>query len=131
MNGAPAAATLGVLLLSGGHERAHYALVVATGAAALGRAVTLFATNAGCRLLLRDPTPLLADPREALLAARGVAGIGPLLEAAAELGVRRIACEAGLRAEGLSDAALAEGVEAAGIATFLAAVGAGGQIVSL
>ena len=29
---------LGVLLISGGHDRAHYAFVLATGAAALGRA---------------------------------------------------------------------------------------------
>jgi predicted peroxiredoxin len=122
---------LGVLLLSGGHERAHYALVLATGAAAIGRPAILFATNAGCRLLLR-PTPadLLADPREAALAARGVAGIGTLIEAAGELGVRRIACEAGLRAEGLAEAPLAEGVEVAGVVTFLGAVGAG-QIVAL
>jgi peroxiredoxin family protein len=28
---------LGILLISGGHERAHYALVIATAAAALGR----------------------------------------------------------------------------------------------
>lgn len=112
---------LGVLLLSGGHERAHYALVVATGAAAIGREVTLFATNAGCALLLSAP-PLRDDPREALLAARGVAGIGTLLDAAAELGIRRIACEAGLRAEALSAADLAPGVDVAGIATFLAAV---------
>jgi uncharacterized protein len=121
--------TLGILLLSGGHERAHYALVLATGAAALGRQVVFFATNAGCRLLL-DPTPLLDDAREALLAARGVAGIGILLPAASELGVRRIACEAGLRAEALLGAALAPGVEVAGVATFLAALG-DGQVVSL
>lgn len=120
---------LGILLLSGGHERAHYALVLATGAAALGREVVLFATNAGCRLFL-EPTPLLSDPREELLEARGVAGIGTLLEAAAELGLRRIACEAGLRAEDLAGAALAPGVEVAGVATFLAALG-DGQIVSL
>lgn len=120
---------LGVLLLDGSHDRAHYALVVATGAAAIGRDVTLFATNAGCRLLLADP-PLLADPREALLAARGVAGIATLLAAAAELGLRRIACEAGLKAEGLEAAALAPGVEVAGIVTFLGAVG-NGQIVTL
>jgi peroxiredoxin family protein len=122
-------APLGVLLLSGGHERAHYALVVAAGAAALGREVTLFATNAGCRLLL-DPTPLLEDAREAALAERGVATITALLPAAAELGVRRIACEAGLRAEDLAGAALAPGVEVAGVATFLAAVG-DGQILTL
>lgn len=121
--------SLGVLLIGGTHERAHYALVVATGAAALGRDVTLFATNAGCRLFL-DDSPLLSDPREALLADRGVAGIGALLEAAVELGVRRMACEAGLRAEGLTGAMLTPGVETAGIATFLSAVGAG-QILTL
>jgi peroxiredoxin family protein len=120
---------LGVLLLSGGHERAHYALVMAAGAAALGRDAVLFATNAGCRLFL-DPTPLLADPREAALEARGVAGIGTLLAAASDLGLRRIACEAGLKAEDLAGQPLAPGVEVAGVATFLSAVG-DGQMVSL
>ncbi len=120
---------LGVLLESGGHARAHYALVVAAGAAALGRDVTIFATNAGC-LLFADPCPLLADGREAEIAARGVAGIATLLPACAELGIRRIACEAGLKAEGLAGMALAPGVEVAGIATFLDAVG-DGQIVTL
>jgi predicted peroxiredoxin len=46
------------------------------------------------------------------------------------LGVRLIACEAGLRLAALDAAALLPGVEVAGIATFLAAVG-GGQIISL
>lgn len=120
---------LGVLLESGTHRRAHYALVVAAGAAALGRDVTLFATNAGCTLLL-DPCPLLEDAREAAIAARQVAGIGTLLPACAELGLRIIACEAGLKAEGLAGRRLAAGVEVAGIATFLDAVG-DGQIVTL
>ena len=120
---------LGVLLLSGDHDRAHYALVLATGAAALGREVVLFATNAGCRLLLA-PSPLLDDPREAHLAARGVATIATLLDAASDLGIRRIACEAGLKAEDLAGAPLAEGVEVAGVVTFLTAVGAG-QVVTL
>lgn len=121
--------SLGILLLSGGHERAHYALVLATGAAAIGREVVLFATNAGCRLF--DATrPLEADPRETLLAERGVAGLGTLLAAAGELGIRRIACEAGLRAEGMELAALAPGVEVAGVVTFLSAVGPG-QMISL
>ncbi len=123
------AAPLGILLLSGGHERAHYALVLATGAAALGRNVMLFATNAGCRLLT-EPCPLLQDGREAALASRGVAGIATLLEAAADLGIRRIACEAGLRAEDIPAGRLAPGVELAGVATFLAAVG-DGQFLTL
>lgn len=122
-------APLGVLLLSGEHDRAHYALVLATGAAAIGREVVVFATNAGCRLF-DAARPLQSDPREALLEGRGVAGIGTLLAAAEELGIRRIACEAGLRAEGLEAAALRPGVEVAGVVTFLGAVGAG-QIVTL
>ena len=120
---------LGVLLISAGHERAHYALVLATGAAAVGRQVVLFATNAGCRLF-EAARPLESDPREALLAERGVAGLGALLAAAEELGIRRIACEAGLRAESIQPASLRAGVEVAGVVTFLAAVGEG-QIVSL
>jgi uncharacterized protein len=120
---------LGILLRHGDHEAAHYALVLATGAAAVGRPVTLFATNAGCRLLLAE-SPLLTDDREALLAGRGVAPIATLLEAATDLGIRRIACEAGLRAEALEHAALAPGVEVAGVVSFLAAVG-DGQLIAL
>ncbi|WP_043339469.1 DsrE family protein [Belnapia moabensis] len=120
---------LGILLISGGHERAHYALMLATGAAALGREVTLFATNAGCRLLLADQ-PLLADPREAEVAARGVAGIATLLEAADDLGLHLLACEAGLRTEGLDSVPLRPSVTIAGIASFLAAIG-DGQMATL
>jgi uncharacterized protein len=46
------------------------------------------------------------------------------------MGVRMIACEAGLRAEGLDATRLIAGVEVAGVATFLAAVGAG-QIIAI
>ena len=120
---------LGILLLSGEHERAHYALIAATGAAALGRDVTLFATNRGCRLLLAA-RPLESEAREAGLESRGVAGIGTLLAAAEELGIRRIACEAGLRAEAIPARELLSGIEVAGVVTFLGAVGAG-QIVTV
>ncbi|MDB5373926.1 MAG: hypothetical protein JWP04_2568, partial [Belnapia sp.] len=105
---------LGILLISAGHERAHYALVLATGAAALGRDVTLFATNAGCRLFLAE-APLLADPREAALAEVGVAGLAVLLEAADDLGLRLLACEAGLRAERLVGMPLRPRVTVAGV----------------
>ncbi len=118
-----------MLLLSGAHDRAHYAFVLATGAAALGRDVTLFATNAGCRALLADWRSLEDAGRDAVIAGRGVAGLDVLRDAAAELGVRLIACEAGLRAEAIDPAALLPGVEVAGVATFLEAV-RGGQIVT-
>ena len=120
---------LGVLLLSGSHDRAHYAFVIATGAAALGRDVTLFATNAGCHVLLRDWRGLAGSSRDAVIAARGVAGLDVLREAAQDLSIRLIACEAGLRAEAIDPAALLPGVEVAGVATFLEAVGTG-QIVT-
>ena len=129
-SGAPSGKRLGVLLLSGAHDRAHYAFVVASGSAALGRAVTLFVTNAGCHALFQDWSGLADADRDARVMASGVAGLTDLREACVELGVRLIACEAGLRAEGLDAARLLPQVEVAGIATFLSAVG-DGQIVAI
>lgn len=121
---------LGILLISGTHERAHYAFVMASGAAALGRDVVLFATNAGCRALLRDWSGLENAERDASIQAKGVAGLEELREAALELNVRTIACEAGLRAENIDPASLLPTTEIAGVATFLSAIGSG-QIVTL
>ena len=112
---------LGILLISGEFDRAHYAFVLATGAAALGRAVTLFATNQGCHAMLADWSGLSGAGQDAVLTARGVAGLDVLRDAARELEIRMIACEAGLRGAAL---------EVAGVATFLAAVG-DGQFLSL
>jgi predicted peroxiredoxin len=53
-----------------------------------------------------------------------------LREASIELGVRLIACEAGLRAEGIDPALLLPTVKIAGVATFLSEVGSG-QVISL
>ncbi len=118
---------LGVLLISAGHARAHYAFVVATAAAAIGRVVTLFATNQGCQALCADLGWAADD--DALATTRGVARLSELRSAAAELGVRLIACEAGLRLAEIS-AELAEGVEVAGVVTFLEAT-RGGQVITL
>ncbi len=126
----PAEPKLGILLLSGTHDRAHYAFVLATGAAALGRDVTLFATNAGCRALLADWTSLADAGRDERVTDSGVAGLDALRAAAVELRVRLLVCEAGLRAEALDDAPLLACVTVAGVVTFLQAVG-NGQIVSL
>jgi len=121
---------LGVLLLSGAHDRAHYAFVLASGAAAVGRTVTMFATNAGCHALLRDWSGLRDAGRDAVIESRGVAGLETLRDACIEMGVRLIACEAGLRSEAIDPAGLLPEVEVAGIATFLEDVGVG-QIVSI
>ncbi|MGH7049641.1 MAG: DsrE family protein [Acetobacteraceae bacterium] len=120
--------SLGILLLSGTHERAHYAFVLASGAAALGRRVVVFATNSGCHALLTDWSGLIGAERDALVQSRGVAGLDALRAAASELSVRLIACEAGLRAEALESAPLLAGVEVAGVATFLEAVGEGAML---
>ena len=119
----------GVLLLSGSHERAHYAFVLATGAAALGRTVTLFASNAGCRALLADWRTLDDPGRDARIVGRGVAGLDTLRDAAAELAIQLIACEAGLRAEAIDPAGLLPGVTVAGVAAFLDAT-RGGTVVT-
>lgn len=121
---------LGILLISGSHERAHYAFVLATAAAAMDRRVLLFATNEGCRALLDDWSGLAESGRDAAVRARGVAGLGELRDAAKALGVRHLACEAGLRLAAIDPATLAAGVEVVGAATFLEAV-AGGQVVTL
>ena len=120
----------GILLLSGTHERAHYAFVLATGAAALGRPVVLFASNAGCGALLADWSALEDAARDDVIRTRGVVGLDELRDAARELGIRMIACEAGLRAEALLGAPMMPGVEIAGVATFLEAVGTG-QMLTL
>jgi peroxiredoxin family protein len=121
---------LGILLLSGAHDRAHYAFVLATGAAALGREVVLFATNRGCHALLEEWSGLEDAGRDAAIRGRGVVGLDELRAAAQELGIAMIACEAGLLAEDLQGATLLAGVRVAGVATFLAET-RGGQIVSL
>jgi peroxiredoxin family protein len=126
----PSDSTLGVLLLSGAHHRAHYAFVVASGAAALGRPVVLFATNRGCLALYRDWSGLSDAGRDTDIQARGVAGLDTLREACVDMEVRMIACEAGLQAESLDAGRLLPGVEVAGIATFLSAVGTG-QIITI
>jgi len=126
----PSDPALGVLLMSGAHERAHYAFVVASGAAALGRAVILFATNQGCLALCRDWSGLSDADRDTRIQARGVAGLETLRDACIEMDVRMIACEAGLRAEDIDAASLLPNVETAGVATFLAALGVG-QIITI
>lgn len=126
----PSERPLGILLTSGAHEGAHYAFVLAAGAAALGRRVVVFATNAGCHALATDWSGLTNSARDDLARARGIAGLEELRAACGELGVRLIACEAGLRMAPLDAAALLPSVEVAGVATFLSAVG-DGQIISL
>ena len=90
---------LGILLISGSYERAHYAFMLAAGAGAIGRRVVLFATNGGTHALCRDWSAL-ADITDAEVRSRGVAGLDELRDAAAELGTELMACDSGLRLAG-------------------------------
>lgn len=124
------APTLAVIVQSGGYDRAHYALVLASAAAAVGRPAILFLTGRGLRALLPGAPGALdpaddgspADERDRALGALGVATFETLVSACAELGVRFIACEMGLRAEALtpSDLRTDLDVEVAGVVTLLA-----------
>ena len=121
---------LGILLLDGGFERAHYAFMLAAGAGAVGRRVVLFATNRACFALCDDWSGLADAGLDDLYRGRGVAGLTELRDAAAELGAILMACDSGMRIAGLEPTALLAGVTVAGIPTFLSTVG-GGQLLSL
>lgn len=140
---------LGVLLLSGSFERAHYALCLASTAAALERPVTLFVTQAALRAFLAEggagrpgwaDLPVSADlagpdvvdggALDAQNRGRGVAGFEELLAACAALGVEFMVCEMGLRVLDLAPDALRPDLEVqrGGLATLL---GRAAQIVTL
>ncbi len=121
---------LGILLLSGCYRRAHTALLMAAGAAALDRPVVVFATQNGLHALCRDWSGLDGSEADATLRARGVAGFAALQDTLSPLGVRLMACESGLKAIALPPDALLEQVERVGVPSFLHAVGAG-QLLSI
>ena len=126
---------LSVVVFSGAFEKVHYALVLASAAAAIGTPATLFFTMEACRFLVRAradgsdawrdlPAGLADDAGRAdeAFARRGVATFEELMAACAEMRVRFIVCEMGLRALGLDSADLRDDIplESAGAVTFLA-----------
>ena len=109
------------MLVAGDYPRAHAAFLMAAGAAALGRSVTVFATGAGVRALCTDWSVLAQAECDAVVRRRGVAGLGELRDACCALEVALIACEAGLRGEAVAPTALLAGVSSGGMAQFLEA----------
>lgn len=131
---------LSIVVASGTFEKVHYALVMATGAAAIGTPVTLFFTMGACPAILADdgwrklPSEkhdTSASARDDDFGSRGVATMNELIESAAELGITFMVCEMGLRAEGLEDQPLRSGVdiERAGVVTFINDASADGSII--
>lgn len=115
---------LSIVVFDGRFDRVHYALVMASAAAATSRATTLFFTGkaltaltpGGWRRLDGEPGPTDAGFRK-----KGVADFEALLEACRDLGVRFIACEMGLRAADMTESDLDPDlpIEIAGVVTFL------------
>ncbi|ABC24586.1 hypothetical protein F11_19395 [Rhodospirillum rubrum F11] len=148
---APGIAGLSAVVLSDAFERVHYALVLASAAAALGQPALLFFTLGATRALARTARPSTPPPgvtgdvspgwralapspghdtalaQDQALAARGVADFETLLEACVALGVRFVVCEAGLRAIALTPADLRDDLpcEVAGAVTWLTETPAG------
>jgi peroxiredoxin family protein len=123
---------LSIVVFDGRFDRVHYALVLASAAAATNRRAMLFFTGQALRALLPEGWRRLdgdAEAREADFAARRVATFAELLDACRVLGVRFIACEMGLRALGIAAADLSVPAEIAGVVTLLAETPRDGQLL--
>ncbi|WP_247893421.1 DsrE family protein [Azospirillum endophyticum] len=139
-------AALSIVLFAGGFDRVHYALVMASAAAATNRKVTLFFTGRALRALVHEREPGVLgwhdlDPaddgstpvaRDRYFATHGLATFEELLEACVAMGVMMMACEMGLRALGLPpgvplrpDVPVATG----GVVTFLNEAPGGGAML--
>ena len=137
MNDSPAGPDkLSVVVYDRHFDKVHYALVMASGAAAIGRQGTLFFTMQACRALFKpeveDGQPgwaamPLSDAdgtgaeRDAAYGERKVATFEELLEACVAMGVRFLVCEMGLRAHDMSRDQLRDDVpiEEGGVVTFV------------
>jgi len=127
---------LSIVVFSGDFDKVHYALVLASGAAAIGKAVTLFFTMEACRALQKpdaggvpawralpvsDGSGRDGGAMDDDLKARNLATFEELLLACPEMGVRFLVCEMGLKAIGLDRSSLRDDlpIEDGGVVTFL------------
>ncbi len=126
---------LSIVVFSGHYDKVHYALVMASAAAAVSRPVTLFFTMGACHALraagddaklawcdlpLSEEEGTGGDKDDAY-AAMKVATFEELLQYFFQMGVTFMVCEMGLRAVGLEDAPLRDDIplEVGGVVTFL------------
>lgn len=131
---------LSIVVHAGDYGRVHYALAMASAAAAMNKPVTLFFTMAAIRALAKhdgwrelpagDIAPgTSGGDQDAVMAAKGLASFEELLEACVAFKVKLLVCEMGLRAVGLTKADLRDDLsyEEGGIVTFLADASASGS----
>lgn len=123
-------AKLSLVVFSKEFDKVHYALVLASGAAAIDIPVTLFFTMEACRALGRDKAwrrmPSTWGPAEGAMLdesfrQKRIATFEELLAACAALGVKILVCEMGLKAIGMDRALLRDDIpiEVGGVVTFL------------
>lgn len=120
---------LSIVVFSGEFERVHYALAMASAAAAVDRPATLLFTMGACHALakrLADGKPgwaamTGAAQRDTEFAERGVATFEELFDACIGLDVKVMVCEMGLRAMNLTADDLRQDFKhhEGGIVTFL------------
>jgi peroxiredoxin family protein len=136
---------LSIIVFSSDFDKIHYALVMASAAAAIDIPSTLFFTMGASRALLASPenawrylpggesfkseeTGSVVDKK---FKKRTVATFEELLQACVSLGVKFMICDMGLRAMDLEDEALRGDVsfETGGMVTFLNDARANGQMI--
>lgn len=137
--------SLTILLYDDAVDRAHYALVMASAAAAINQEVTVFCAGLAVQLLAEGQPGApgwhrLGSSRNGMTAPlfdttakrRGGAGFDALLEACRDLGVSFICCEFAARMAALKQADLRTdiAIETAGVTTLLSRAGKDGRIVS-
>jgi len=136
---------LSIIIFSGDFDKIHYALVMASAAAAVDIPVTLFFTMGASRALLASPENAwqhlpggeVAEAEETggdvdnKFKQRSVASFEELLQACISLEVKFMVCDMGLRAMGLEGVALRGDVpiETGGMVTFFNDARANGQMV--
>jgi len=121
---------MGIILADRSFERAHHAFVLAASALALGREVVLFAGGLSVEALRQDWSGLEGAALDIRFQESGVAGFETLRSAIFELGGEVLACEAGMKAAGLTVADLCVGSRPCGVTSFLERT-ADAQILSL
>jgi peroxiredoxin family protein len=131
---------LSIVVYAGDYGRVHYALAMASAAAAMNKPATLFFTMAAIRALTKHEGwrelpagDLVPDEtggtQDNAMIAKGLAGFEELLEACVVFKVKFLVCEMGLRALGLAKSDLRGDVayDEGGIVSFLADASASGS----
>jgi len=117
MHGKTKRTRLSLILHSGDYDRIHYAFVIATTAAAIGRPVTLLFTNSAVRALTVDWEVKM----DRAFSKTGVAKLSEMINSCVDLAVSFKVCQLGLISETLSIEDLRSDVhvELDGITSFL------------